>query len=78
MRDLLTKTKYTRGIVWRGNYIWKQFQRPECDWMTSRSIVRLLGSESDYAGNASEVHTEGSRQTTIQPSNISCWDTHHS
>ena len=45
------------------NYLRKYFQRIECDWMTSRSTVMLVGSDLGYAGNVSEVRTEGSRPT---------------
>ena len=49
------------GRFWQGNYLWKQFRKPECDWMIPRSTVRLAGNELDYAGNAPKVSTEGSR-----------------
>ena len=41
-----------------GNYLWKNFQRLECNWMTSRSTGRFEGSDLDQAGNRYEVHTE--------------------
>ena len=62
MRYLLTK-KLTHGRVWWGNYLWKQYQRLEYDWMTPLSTRKLAGSDLDYAGNASEVRKEGSLPT---------------
>ena len=62
MRYLFTKKKNVRESL-AGNYLRKQFQRLECGWMTSRSTRRLVGSDSDYVGNASEVCTEGSLPT---------------
>ena len=57
MRDLLTKTI----IAWEslaGNYIWKQFQRLDNDFMTSRSTGRLERSSSDKVGNVFKVRIE--------------------
>ena len=48
------------------NYLQKQFQRTECDWMTERATGRLEGSDLDQAVNASEVRTYGSRPTAPQ------------
>ena len=62
MRYIPTKKTIAKESL-AGNYIQKQFQRLECDWMISCSTRRLLRSDLDYAGNASEVHTEGSCPT---------------
>ena len=43
-----------------GNYLRKQFQRLECDCITSHSTVRLEGSDLYQVGGASEVCTDGS------------------
>ena len=57
MRDLLEKTKIARESL-VGNYLWKQFQRLECDWMMSRPTGRLEWSDSYQYGNMSEVYTD--------------------
>ena len=69
MRYLLTKKRNARESL-AGNYLWKKFQRLECDWMTSRSTRMLAGSDSDYAGTESEVRTEGSRPTNGPLENV--------
>ena len=43
-----------------GNYIQKQFQHMECDWITEHSTGRLVGSDFDYALNVSKLRKQGS------------------
>ena len=57
MRDLMTK----QNMVWESlavNYLQKQFQQLEYDWMISRSTRRLVGNESDKMGKGYGVRTE--------------------
>ena len=56
-----SKKRIDVGESLMGNYLRKQFQRLECDWMTSRSTIRLGRSESYCAGNESKVSIEGIR-----------------
>ena len=69
MRDLLTK-KMNAWDILAGNSLRKHFQWLERNWMTSRSTRRLAVSEYDYAGNLSEVSTEGSRPTPGPLNNV--------
>ena len=55
-----------RVRVWRENYLWNHFQRLECDWMTSGSTGRLEGSDLDYVGNVSKIHTERRDDVTVE------------
>ena len=69
MRYLLTKKINARESL-AGNYLRKQFQPIECDWMKLRSTGRLEDSDFDQAGNKSEIRTEGSRPTPRTLDNV--------
>ena len=70
MKYLLMKTKLTHGRVWLLNYLWKQFQRLECDRMKSRSTGRLAVSDLDYTLNTSELGKEVSCPTPVPLDNM--------
>ena len=67
MRYLPRKKQNAQEIM-TGDYLWKHFRGLECDCMTSRSTRRLVGSDLDYAVNASKVRTDGSCTTNFTPS----------
>ena len=48
-------------LAW--NYLKKQFQRMECDCITSNSTRKFSGIQLNKAGNAHELRTEGIHPT---------------
>ena len=70
MRDLLMKIKINVWDILAGNYLQKNFKRLYCDCVISSSTRRLVGSGSDYTGNAFEVCTEESHPDPVPLDNV--------